>query len=93
MSSTARPTQESAIPPMSAADVSCVIAMAWADEIPFEAIALQFGLNEAAVIRLMRRHLKPASFRLWRKRVSGRATKHSARLAFVNRITLEQRRA
>lgn len=28
------------------------------------------------MIRLMRRELKPRSFRLWRKRVSGRVTKH-----------------
>ena len=68
-------------PALSAADVSHVIEMAWADEIAFEAIALQYGLNEAGVIWLMRRHLKPSSFRLWRKRVSGRATKHSVRLA------------
>ena len=46
-------------PALSAADVSHVIEMAWADEIAFEAIALQYGLNEAGVIRLMRRHLKP----------------------------------
>ena len=68
-------------PALSAADVSHVIEMAWADEIAFEAIALQYGLNEAGVIRLMRRHLKPSSFRLWRKRVTGRASKHSVRLA------------
>lgn len=68
-------------PALSAADVSHVIEMAWADEIAFEAIALQYGLNEAGVIRLMRRHLKPSSFRLWRKRVTGRASKHSTRQA------------
>ncbi|MBT8308943.1 MAG: TIGR03643 family protein, partial [Flavobacteriaceae bacterium] len=28
------------------------------------------------VIELMRKHLKPSSFRLWRKRVQGRKTKH-----------------
>lgn len=55
---------------------SRVIEMAWEDRTPFEAIEQQFGLNESALIRLMRTHLKPASFRLWRKRVSGRTTKH-----------------
>ena len=68
-------------PALSAADVSHVIEMAWADEIAFESIALQYGLNEAGVIRLMRRHLKPSSFRLWRKRVTGRASKHRTRQA------------
>ena len=44
----------------------------------FEAIESQFGLSEAEVIKLMRQRLKPSSFRLWRKRVSGRKTKHRA---------------
>ncbi|XOV81415.1 MAG: TIGR03643 family protein [Aestuariibacter sp.] len=50
--------------------------MAWEDRTPFEAIHQLFGLHEAQLIRLMRKHLKPGSFRLWRKRVSGRQTKH-----------------
>ena len=37
---------------------------------------INFGLNESAVIRLMRAQVKPRSFRLWRKRVSNRNTKH-----------------
>ena len=53
-----------------------VIEMAWEDRTPFDAIAIQFGLNESAVIALMRKHLKRSSFALWRKRVAGRATKH-----------------
>jgi len=53
-----------------------VIEMAWEDRTPFEAIELQFGLPEASVIALMRASLKPSSFKLWRKRVSGRKTKH-----------------
>lgn len=56
--------------------VSRIIEMAWEDRTPFEAIKTQFGLNEAEVIRFMRLNLKPASFRTWRRRVSGRATKH-----------------
>lgn len=60
--------------------------MAWEDRTPFDAIAMQFGLPESAVIALMRRELKPASFRLWRKRVTGRSTKHTAlRSPEVNR--------
>lgn len=72
-------------PALSVGDVSRIIEMAWADEIAFEAIALQYGLNEAGVIRLMRRHLKPSSFRLWRKRVTGRASKHRTRQAHAGR--------
>jgi uncharacterized protein (TIGR03643 family) len=55
---------------------SRVIEMAWEDRTPFEAIESQFGLGESDVITLMRRTLKPGSFRLWRARVSGRQTKH-----------------
>ena len=50
--------------------------MAWQDRISFEAIRARFGLSEAEVIALMRRTLKPSSFRLWRQRVHGRITKH-----------------
>ncbi len=57
-------------------DLSRIIEMAWEDRTPFEAILQLYGLNETAVITLMRRELKASSFRLWRARVSGRATKH-----------------
>ncbi|MAE03146.1 MAG: TIGR03643 family protein [Porticoccaceae bacterium] len=58
--------------------LSRIIEMAWEDRTPFEAIAFNFGLNESAVISLMRRQIKPSSFRLWRKRVSSRKTKHQS---------------
>jgi len=54
-----------------------IIEMAWEDRTPFEAIAYQFNLNEEAVIAIMRRQLKPSSFRMWRERVQGRKTKHA----------------
>jgi uncharacterized protein (TIGR03643 family) len=63
---------------MSAADVSAVIGMAWQDDTPFEAMALQFGLSEDQVIALMREHLKARSFKVWRMRVRGRYSKHQA---------------
>jgi len=63
---------------LSAADVSRIIEMAWEDRTPFEAILRTYGLAEPAVIRLMRANLKSGSFRLWRARVTGRVTKHSA---------------
>ena len=59
-------------------DTSRIIEMAWEDRTPFEAIALQFGLNESAVVAFMRQQLKPSSFRMWRKRMAGRVTKHLA---------------
>ena len=53
-----------------------IIEMAWEDRTTFEAIEFQFGLKEQDVIELMRREMKPSSFKMWRKRVQGRKTKH-----------------
>ena len=64
------------------AQVSRVIEMAWEDRTPFGAIEHSYGLSEPDVIRLMRQELKPSSFRLWRQRVSNRATKHEAKRSF-----------
>ena len=55
-----------------------IIEMAWEDRTTFEAIEYQFGIAEQEVIELMRQSMKTSSFRMWRKRVSGRKTKHSA---------------
>jgi len=57
-------------------DIDRIIEMAWEDRTPFEAITFQFHLSEQDVITLMRREMKPSSFKMWRKRVQGRATKH-----------------
>lgn len=53
-----------------------IIEMAWEDRTPFGAIEFQFGVKEADVIKIMRLEMKPSSFRMWRKRVQGRKTKH-----------------
>jgi uncharacterized protein (TIGR03643 family) len=55
-----------------------VIQMAWEDRTTFDAIESQFGLNESAVIKLMRTSMKKSSFKMWRERVTGRKTKHLA---------------
>ena len=62
--------------------LSRVIEMAWEDRTPFSAIEHSYGLDETAVIKLMRRELKASSFRLWRERVTGRDTKHLAKRSF-----------
>ena len=53
-----------------------IIEMCWEDRTPFEAIEYQFGLKEKDAIKIMRKHLKSKSFKIWRERVSGRKTKH-----------------
>ena len=67
-------------------EISRIVEMAWEDRTPFEAIELNFGVNESAVIKLMRCQMKSRSFRLWRQRVASRKTKHLAlRSPEVNR--------
>jgi uncharacterized protein (TIGR03643 family) len=63
---------------MCESSISRIVEMAWEDRTAFEAIEAQFGLNESAVIALMRRQMKPSSFRMWRTRMAGRSTKHAA---------------
>ena len=70
-----------------------IIEMAWEDRTPFDAIELQFGIKEEEVIQLMRREMKPSSFRMWRTRVQGRKTKHlKQRSAEVERFKCSRQR-
>jgi uncharacterized protein (TIGR03643 family) len=63
---------------LTVAETDRIIEMAWEDRTPFEAINVQFGLSEAQVVALMRRELKPGSWRLWRTRVhQGVSQKHA----------------
>ena len=63
---------------LSESDKSRLIEMAWEDRTQFDAIEQSFGLLESQVIQLMRYELKRSSFKMWRERVTGRATKHVA---------------
>ena len=65
-------------PELTDQEIDRIIEMAWEDRTPFDAIEQSFGLSEPQVIELMRYELKRSSFELWRKRVTGRATKHVA---------------
>lgn len=68
-------------------DIDRVIEMAWEDRTTFEAIEIQFGLNESRVIELMRKEIKPGSFIMWRQRTTGRTAKHAAlRSKKINRF-------
>ena len=62
------------------ADLSHVIELGWRDEVSFDDIQMQTGLLEKEVIEIMRTNMKPSSFRMWRKRVSGRAQKHEKQI-------------
>ncbi len=81
-------------PELSPEYIDRIIQMAWEDRTPFEAIEMQFGLVEQDVILLMRRQLRRSSFERWRKRVSGRRTKHLAlRDEAVTRFRCSRQRA
>ena len=68
---------------MKESDISRIIEMAWEDRTPFDAILDTYGLSEREVKALMKSQLKFSSYRLWRKRVTGRKTKHISRRNFI----------
>ena len=70
------------LPELDVRTIDRVVEMAWEDRTPFAAIETQFGLKEKEVIALMRKEMKRSSFEMWRKRVSGRKTKHIAKRNF-----------
>ena len=57
-------------------ETSRIIEMAWQDRITFEAIEVNFGINESQVMRIMKQNLKPSSYRMWRKRVKQKSFKN-----------------
>ena len=63
-------------------DDNWIIWAAWADRITFEEIEKKTGKTEGEVIKIMRRSLKPSSFRLWRKRASSQSIKHRKKFEY-----------
>ena len=64
------------------ADPDWIIWAAWADRITFEEIEKKTGKQGSDVIKIMRRSLKPSSFRLWRKRVNQKSIKHRKKFEY-----------
>ena len=71
------------LPELDVRSIDRIVEMAWEDRTPFAAIETQFGLQEKEVIALMRKEMKRSSFKMWRKRVTGRKTKHLAKRGFI----------
>jgi len=61
-------------------DLNRLIEMAWQDRLPFEIIQKQYGLSENQVKKKMRSLISAKAYKRWRKRVQGRATKHTRKL-------------
>ncbi len=75
-------------------EIDRIIEMAWEDRTPFDAIKMQFGLNEQAVRNLMRKELKASSYSRWRKRVEDCKTKHvKTRSSEINRFKCDRQRS
>ena len=66
-------------------DPDWIIWAAWADRITFEEIEKKTGKTEGEVIKIMRRSIKPVSFRLWRKRVNQKSIKHKKNLNILEK--------
>ncbi len=67
---------------LTATEIDRIVEMAWEDRTTFESIELQFGITESDTIKLMRKNMKPSSFKMWRERVSSRKTKHLVKRDF-----------
>jgi uncharacterized protein (TIGR03643 family) len=79
---------------LTAQDKDRIVEMAWEDRTPFDAIKAQFGVSESEVIKIMRSEMKLSSFKMWRKRVQGRSTKHKVLMAAdVNRFKCSLQRS
>lgn len=68
---------------MKASDISRIVEMAWEDRTPFDAIEATYGISEEEVKKIMKSELKVSSYKLWRKRVHGRKTKHLEKRNFL----------
>ena len=77
-----RPVTKIKNPEPNQASLDWVIWAAWADRITFEEIKKKTGMTESDVIKIMRRSLKPSSFRLWRKRVNQKSIKHRKKFEY-----------
>ena len=70
-----------------------IIQLAWHDKTSFDEINRKFNISESEVIKIMRSNLKPSSFKVWRKRVSGRLAKHQKKYESSDNFTNRKRRS
>ena len=63
------------LPRLSPTDIEAVIATAWDDKPPFNAVLARHGLNQGQVVQLLKRQLTPNAFKVWQARtLSGPAS-------------------
>ena len=61
-------------------DLNRLIEMAWQDRTTFDTIFQLYGLTQNQVQKKMRALMKKSSFKMWRKRVQNKATKHKSKV-------------
>ena len=66
-------------------NIDNIIKLAWCDKTSFEKIKRIHGISESEVIKIMRKNLRPRSFKLWRTRVNGRTRKHEKKRSLSER--------
>ena len=59
------------IPRLSPDQIARVIATAWDDHPPFNAVLMQHGVSQGELVQLLKRELTPNAFKLWRERTGG----------------------
>ena len=66
-------------------NIDYIINLAWSDKVSFEKIKRIHGISESEVIKIMRKNLKPKSFKVWREGGSGRTRKHEKKRILSSR--------
>ena len=61
------------IPRLTPAEIQSVIAVAWDDRPPFNAVLRSHGLSPGQVVQLLKRELTPAAYKTWLARTRGGA--------------------
>lgn len=59
-------------PRLTPAEIQRVIATAWDDRPPFNAVLMAHGLSEGQLVQVLKRALTPNAFRAWSARARGR---------------------
>jgi uncharacterized protein (TIGR03643 family) len=61
------------VPRLSPEEIKQVIAVAWDDRPPFNAVLHQHGLTPGQVVQLLKRELTPNAFKVWKARTKAPA--------------------
>jgi uncharacterized protein (TIGR03643 family) len=73
------PAMAKPIPRLLPAEIARVIATAWDDHPPFNAVLVSHGLTEGQLVQLLKRELTPNAYKLWKARTHGAKVAPAAR--------------